>query len=628
MRLLTHLLFFAALLASCTHGSDNAANSDLDMHMVWLGAEGDGPPNDVATVTVQRLDALGEAVAGASADYTLARLEDLDGDGRPELEQVQLPTNEAFSLHITARDDEGRPIYEGRIGPLTLAPGERRYAPVYLYTKNTPSVVADLEYDFGILPTATSLPDGRILVAGGFNSVEAADCPSGSREASVCVIATSSTTAHVFDPATAQFYEIDSGMLASRGGHSATSLPDGRVLIAGGAEAAYITFEATNDESAPRRSFGFFPLPSPESEGYEDALSEARLGVLTYGGHASFEIFDPRLNPEPEDVDRNGDPARGGFVGGPDGESAPGPLNTARCLHAATGVLTSEGAITAQVLLAGGLHGDSTQSWEIFDDRRPGGSGVYDNRGSLLKSARQLPSAAALPGLAGSPILIAGGGSAASSRDLAELWYPLADNPNGQTIEATEVEGSLFTAHDTTTMGASMALLRPTILTFGDNSSEVARKANVLGWYGPLCSVPDGSVSTMASYDDGSALQLCSHGVRSAMGYQLSEDTLMSSDIPATGATTASSFSASATLGNGRRIVIGGITSLNFDPVNSGAIFSVTGAIGGAPSSNFGARRFMHAAAPFHNSGVLVVGGIGATSPVLRLAGGAHAAQL
>jgi hypothetical protein len=112
------------------------------------------------------------------------------------------------------------------------------------------------------------------------------------------------------------------------------------------------------------------------------------------------------------------------------------------------------------------------------------------------------------------------------------------------------------------------------------------------------------------------------------MGYQLSEDTLMSSDIPATGATTASSFSASATLGNGRRIVIGGITSLNFDPVNSGAIFSVTGAIGGAPSSNFGARRFMHAAAPFHNSGVLVVGGIGATSPVLRLAGGAHAAQL
>ena len=93
----------------------------------------------------------------------------------------------------------------------------------------------------------------------------------------------------------------------------------------------------------------------------------------------------------------------------------------------------------------------------------------------------------------------------------------------------------------------------------------------------------------MASYDDGSALQFCSHGVRSAMGYQLNEDTLMSSDIPATGATTASSFSASATLGNGRRIVIGGITSLNFDPVNSGASFSVTGAIGGAPSSNFGA---------------------------------------
>ena len=418
MRLLTHLLLPVALLTGC---AQTPSAPDLDLHMVWLGAENDAPPSDVATVTVQRLDAFGDEVPGASADYTLARLDDLDGDGRPELEQRQLPTNEAFTLRITARDSDGATNYRGQLGPITLAPGERRYAPVYLYKTSTASVVASLDHQFGLFPTATTLHDGRVLVAGGFDTTEESTCPPGMRETSICVVATGTNKAHLFDPASAQFYEVESGMLAARGGHTATPLPNGRVLIAGGAAAAYLVFEATNDEELPRRNFELYPLPSPDSEDFEAALTAAQQGNRTFGGHASFEIFDALRNAETEDVDRDGDPSRGAFVGSIDASDEPSPLNNARCLHTASPATGAEGESTARVVLAGGVHGDATSSWEVFDDRRPGGSGVYDNRGAILKAPRRAPSSEPIPGLPGYPILIAGGGGATDVNDLAEV---------------------------------------------------------------------------------------------------------------------------------------------------------------------------------------------------------------
>jgi hypothetical protein len=66
---------------------------------------------------------------------------------------------------------------------------------------------------------ATLLPDGRVLVTGGFDSY-------GNALAS----------AEIYDPSTGQF--VDAGnMNSKRATHSATMLPNGKVLIAGGANA-------------------------------------------------------------------------------------------------------------------------------------------------------------------------------------------------------------------------------------------------------------------------------------------------------------------------------------------------------------------------------------------------------
>ena len=59
--------------------------------------------------------------------------------------------------------------------------------------------------------TATLLPSGKVLVAGGGEN----------------------STAEVYDPATGSF-SIIGGMEIARSGHTATLLPDGSVLFAGG----------------------------------------------------------------------------------------------------------------------------------------------------------------------------------------------------------------------------------------------------------------------------------------------------------------------------------------------------------------------------------------------------------
>ena len=60
--------------------------------------------------------------------------------------------------------------------------------------------------------TATLLPSGKVLVAGGGGE---------------------NSTAEIYDPATGSF-STTSGMEIGRSGHTATLLPNGSVLVAGG----------------------------------------------------------------------------------------------------------------------------------------------------------------------------------------------------------------------------------------------------------------------------------------------------------------------------------------------------------------------------------------------------------
>jgi hypothetical protein len=87
-----------------------------------------------------------------------------------------------------------------------------------------------------VFHTATKLPDGRVLIAGGFCEAGAVDglCPGG-----LCVHLTATRSVDIYSPLTGSFDSV-SGLELNhpRGLHTATLLPDGRIFIAGGCEKA------------------------------------------------------------------------------------------------------------------------------------------------------------------------------------------------------------------------------------------------------------------------------------------------------------------------------------------------------------------------------------------------------
>ena len=179
--------------------------------------------------------------------------------------------------------------------------------------------------------SATLLPDGNVLIAGGF------------REEGTSEIAIAS--AELFDPATNTFTPT-SDMNEPRDGHTATLLPNGKVLLAGGwnqhGRTATVelydpqtgTFEYTGSLMAPRQGLTASLLNNGQ--------------VLIAGGDSARNI--------PQLIAELYDPATETFT-------PAGSLNTGRFGHTAT--LLTDG----KVLLVGGTSGNDNilASAEIYD---------------------------------------------------------------------------------------------------------------------------------------------------------------------------------------------------------------------------------------------------------------------
>ncbi|WP_437759300.1 kelch repeat-containing protein [Sorangium sp. So ce1389] len=229
--------------------------------------------------------------------------------------------------------------------------------------------------------TATPLPDGRILVVGGYHRNDAQD------------------SAEIFDPTSGE-WSSQGSMATARADHTATLLPDGRVLVVGGdtdsadLEGALDSVEVF--DPASRQGSGWSTgdrMNSARADHTATLLPDGRL--LVAGGYGpegsldSAELFDP---------------ASGGW-------SLLSSMVTARTAHTAT--LLPDG----RVLIAGGEGpGGVLDSAELFDPA----SGGWSLLPPML-AARADHTATLLPD---GRVLVAGGADPEGALNGAELFDP------------------------------------------------------------------------------------------------------------------------------------------------------------------------------------------------------------
>jgi hypothetical protein len=222
--------------------------------------------------------------------------------------------------------------------------------------------------------TATLLPSGKVLVAGG----EADSAPLGSVE--------------LYDPA-AGTWSSAGGMAIPRRFHTATLLPSGRVLVVGGrsANSASLSSAELYDPAAGT----WFPtgsMTTPRSFHTATLLPSGKV-LVTGGGDRVGELYDP---------------ATGTW-------SLTGSMAAPRSFHTAT-LLPS-----GKVLVAGGLSEDFEMlgTAELYDPA----VGTWSPTGSM-SSGRYEHTATLLPS---GKVLIAGGNAGTGSTTIsAELYDPAA----------------------------------------------------------------------------------------------------------------------------------------------------------------------------------------------------------
>jgi hypothetical protein len=227
--------------------------------------------------------------------------------------------------------------------------------------------------------TASLLPNGRVLVAGGYDDA-----------------GTILKTAELYDPGTGRFAPAGA-MTHARVGHAAASLEDGRVLIVGGSSGGGVTDTTPASAEVYEPKTGKFSLTGSMSIGRCSDLAATRLTnglILVEGGSASSVEEVSLASAELFDA------ATGKF-------RKTGPMAVARDTQTAT-LLTN-----GLVLIAGG--DGVTAPAELFDPT----TGTFRATGKM-NVARNGQTATLL--LDGRVLLV--GGADAPDGATAELYQP------------------------------------------------------------------------------------------------------------------------------------------------------------------------------------------------------------
>jgi len=299
--------------------------------------------------------------------------------------------NEARGLHTATLlpDNKVLVAYGSNSSAYTSATGYVGLTGIEVYDPGTGTFTQIFGEDgVGIFGhTATLLPNGKVLLAGGFiNSVWDY---SGS---------TSYNGADLYDSVTGALSETGN-MIASRGGHTATLLANGKVLIAGGADQDPTGTGLASAELYDPGTGAFTQTGNMAAGRFLHTATQLQDGTVLIVGGAQTSTSAPLATAEIYD------PSTGSFT-------MTGAMTTAREQHTAT--LLADG----RVLIVGGTTSTGgnlqpTATVEIYD---PSTRSFSVTRS--MAEARTFHTATLLPG---GNVLVAGGGS---ENFTAEVYDP------------------------------------------------------------------------------------------------------------------------------------------------------------------------------------------------------------
>jgi hypothetical protein len=240
--------------------------------------------------------------------------------------------------------------------------------------------------------TATLLRNGMVLVTGGFG--DTSNCQG--------VGAQAQNTAELYDPRNGSF-TATGNMSLPRGGHTATLLVDGRVLIVGGGDQGVGGTGSTSAEIYDPSTGVFTTTGSMAVARFRHTATLLQGGTVLIAGGVPADSATPTSTAELYD------PATGSFT-------LTSSMNTARAEHTATMLPNGK------TLFAGGessVAGSSglqlTATAELYDPA----TGLFETTGSMAEARNSHTATLLMDGT----VLVAGGGNNSAT---AELYDPSA----------------------------------------------------------------------------------------------------------------------------------------------------------------------------------------------------------
>ena len=299
--------------------------------------------------------------------------------------------------HTTTLLPNGRVLVAGGWNDDGASASAELYDPTTAIWTNTGSLTADRYYH-----SAALLSNGRVLVAGGYNNNGAL------------------ASAELYDPATGTWSSAGS-LKVGRGGHTATLLADGKILVAGGQHGSDYLSSAELYDPATDTWTATGNLNAGRIEHTATLLTNGKV-LVSGGGNPSGPLSSTELY----------DPATGAWT-------ATGALNAPRNIHTAS--LLPNGKVLAA---GGGGVGGVLNSAELYDPS----SGVWTTTGSL-GTGRVYHSATLL---SNGKVMAAGGLDPNGISSIsAELYTDNVGTPH--TISASSGEGGSVTPPGLTVVG-------------------------------------------------------------------------------------------------------------------------------------------------------------------------------